>query len=99
MDIEPSINFDIQLPTTRNINRIQVQEYMSHYAGIVKSNQGLMRASELLNELDLHSEMDLVFDFHHFESNIVLQVAKLLIKDAINKKENKGVFYNKDLVG
>jgi L-aspartate oxidase len=99
VDLEPSINFDIQLPTTRNINRTQVQEYMSHYAGIVKSNQGLMRASELLNDLDLHNEMDLAFDFHHFESNIVLQVAKLLIKDAISKKENKGVFYNKDLVG
>jgi len=58
-----------------------------------------MRASELLNELDLHNEMELAFDLHHFESNIILQVSKLLIKDAINKKENKGVFYNKDLVG
>jgi L-aspartate oxidase len=99
MDVKPYINFDLQLPTTKSINRTQVQDYMSHYAGIVKSNQGLMRASELLNELDLNNEIDVAFNLYHYESNIILQVAKLLIKDAINKKENKGVFYNKDLVG
>lgn len=98
-EVKPLINFVLQLPITKNINRTQVQDYMSHYAGIVKSNQGLIRASELLNELDLQNEIDNEFDYYHFESNIVLQVAKLLIKDAINKKENKGVFYNKDLVG
>ena len=98
-EVKPLINFVLQLPVTKNINRTQVQDYMSHYAGIVKSNQGLIKASELLNELESNAEIMNEFEFHHFESDIVLQVAKLLIQDAINKKENKGVFYNKDLVG
>jgi L-aspartate oxidase len=99
MDAIPYLKFDEKLPSLKNMDRIKVQNNMSKYAGIIKSNQGLFKADALLNELDEGAEKINEFDLYHFESYILLQVAKLLIKDAINKKENKGVFYNQDLVG
>jgi L-aspartate oxidase len=99
MDAIPYPKFDEKLPSLKNMDRIKVQNNLSKYAGIIKSNQGLLIASVLLNELDEGAEKINEFDLYHFESYILLQVAKLLIKDAINKKENKGVFYNQDLVG
>ena len=37
------------------------------------------------------------FSLSDFEANCILETALLLIKDALNQKENKGVYFNTDL--
>ena len=89
---------DIELPILNDINKSDVQEIMSKYAGIVKSNQGLKNAYEQLHKLKNSAAQNSNFDIEHFEANCILDVALLLIHDAQIQSSNKGVFYNSDLV-
>ncbi len=82
----------------RVIDRKQVQFIMSKYAGIVKTNEGLRKALDQLNEIKNSSILDDNFDLNDFESNCILEAALILIQDALLQKANKGVFYNADLV-
>jgi aspartate oxidase len=86
------------IPSLKKIDRSAVQNIMSTYAGIVKSNEGLTKGLQLLNELFENSTHSQSFNLADFETNVILQVAILLIKDAQSKQSNKGVFYNIDLV-
>jgi L-aspartate oxidase len=86
------------IPTLKKINRVAVQNIMSTCAGIVKSDEGLTKGLQLLNELFENSVDSSDFNLADFETNVMLHVAILLIKDAQTKKSNKGVFYNIDIV-
>jgi len=89
---------DIKIPFFKQVNSEEVQNIMSKYAGIIKSYQGLNKAADLLNELIAHSAESNRFKLSDFESTVIAEVALLLIKDAQGKTENKGVYYNTDLV-
>jgi aspartate oxidase len=89
---------DIKIPFFKQVNSEEVQNIMSKYAGIIKSYQGLNKAADLLNELITHSAKSNTFKLSDFESTVIAEVALLLIKDAQGKTENKGVYYNTDLV-
>lgn len=80
------------------VDKSAIQKIISSYAGIVKSNEGLKKAMlQLLEIKDEALECD-EFNLIDFEANCILESAILLIQDALNQKENKGVFYNIDLV-
>jgi len=89
---------DIELPILNDINKSDVQEIISKYAGIVKSNQGLNDAYEQLSKIKNSASQNSNFDITYFEANCILYVALLLIHDAQLQSSNKGVFYNSDLV-
>ena len=75
-----------------------VQETMSKYAAVIKSNEGLHNALAILNEHLEKADYSKDFNIHVFQNNIILQNAIDLIVDALGQKENKGVHYNLDLV-
>lgn len=85
-------------PKFKIVDRKLVQNLMSEYAGIIKTNQSLEKALVQLNEIKNSSIFNEKFDLNDFESNCILDVAIELVKDAISQKTNKGVFYNLDLV-
>jgi L-aspartate oxidase len=89
---------DIELPILNDINKSDVQQIMSKYAGIVKSKQGLKDAHDQLSKIKNSTVKSQSFNVEHFEANCILEVALLLIQDAQLQSSNKGVFYNTDLV-
>ncbi|MEY4278419.1 MAG: L-aspartate oxidase, partial [Bacteroidota bacterium] len=93
-----SASVENSIPSLKKIDRVAVQNIMSTYAGIVKTNAGLTKGLGLLHDLLSNSADMTVFNLADFETNIMLHVAILLIKDAQTKKSNKGVFYNIDLI-
>ena len=77
----------------------EVQSIMSNYVGIVRSNLRLNRA---LNRLKLiYQETENLFDVSVLNTELcelrnVLNVAYLIIKMALNRKENRGLHYSID---
>jgi L-aspartate oxidase len=94
----PKIGTVIKLPKYKIVDKKQVQSLMSNYTGIMKTNEGLEKALDQLNEIKSIAFHNDNFDIKDFESNCILEVAILLIKDALSQTANKGVFYNLDLV-
>ena len=76
-----------------------LQQVMSEKAGIFKTTQGLKEASIELNQLynetlDLYQKNKLTPQLCELRN--MVSVAYLLINQALEIKENKGVFYNND---
>lgn len=92
------LNDQLTVPTTMHIERAVLQNIMSKNAGIVKTNTGIKDAMDQLLLIKNSRIVDSSFNYKHFETQCMLEVAILLIKDAQNQKENKGVFYNSNLV-
>lgn len=89
---------NIEIPLFKSLDRSHIQNLMQKYAGIVKSNDGLEDALKQLNQIKKDSEISSGFNLVDFENTCLLEVAILLIKDALSQTANKGVFYNIDLV-
>lgn len=99
---EPSNNFynremNEELPILKKIDKKVVQQIMSKYAGIIKSNEGLREALEQLSIIKEKAAFIPNFNMEYFEANCLLEVAIILVKDAQIQTTNKGVFYNIDL--
>ena len=99
---EPSTNFynremNDELPILKKIDKKVVQQIMSKYAGIIKSNEGLREALEQLSIIKEKAAFIPNFNMEYFEANCLLEVAIILVKDAQIQTTNKGVFYNIDL--
>ena len=88
----------MELPKYKIVDKKQVQYLISKYAGIIKTNEDLRKALDQLNDIKNNAILNDDFELADFESNCILEVAILLIKDAISQTANKGVFYNLDLV-
>jgi L-aspartate oxidase len=77
-----------------------LQNLMTNYAGIVRTTAGLEHALSELNVLQ-HSMMadvdEYVFCPSWHELRNMLLCARLIIKQSLNRGENKGGFYNEDL--
>jgi len=89
---------DLKLNKTQKLFT-KLQQLMSSNAGIFKTNKGLKEASKELNSLytetlDLYQKNKLTPQLCELRN--MVSVAYLLINQALQIKENKGVFYNND---
>ena len=84
-------------PSFKMAHRGKVQFLMSNYAGVVKTKEGLEKALSELNKIKNSRILSDIFVLSDFETNCILEVAILLIKDALLQTKNIGVFYNIDL--
>lgn len=109
-----SIDFENQVPdwneegTVLNEEMIlitqslkEVQSIMSNYVGIVRSDLRLNRALDRLKLI--YQETEDLFDVSVLNSELcelrnVINVAYLIIKMALNRKENRGLHYSIDYV-
>jgi len=81
-------------------NRAEVQNLMSDYVGIVRSNERLTRAMNRLNILYKETKMlydNSVLSLQLCELRNIINVAYLIVTQSLARKENKGGFYNIDL--
>ena len=89
---------DLKLTKTQKLFK-ELQHVMSNKAGIFKTKEGLEQASIELNNLyketlDLYQKNKLTPQLCELRN--MVSVAYLLINQALEIKENKGVFYNND---
>lgn len=80
-----------------DIDRTQVQNLLSQHAGIIKTTKGLQEALAALQKLK-STAVPVTFNPFNFATGVLLEVGILLIEDALRQDQNRGVFYNKDLV-
>lgn len=86
-----------EFPILKKIDKKIVQQVMSKYAGIIKTNQGLKESLEQISIIKEKAAFIPNFNMEYFEANCILEVAIMLLQDAQNQASNKGVFYNNDL--
>jgi L-aspartate oxidase len=84
-----------------NENRRELQAIMSNYVGIVRSHQRLKRAMDRLRII--YGETEALYERTTVSPNLcelrnMINVAYLVVKAAIARKENRGLHYNTDLV-
>jgi L-aspartate oxidase len=79
--------------------REKIRKLMTSYAGVVKSTNGLLHASEYLSLLDEKFEevYEGYFSPEIGELRNLIVCAKLIVEQSLSRKNNVGVFYNKDL--
>lgn len=80
--------------------RKQLQSMMSELVGIVRSDSRLQIALKRIIEIE--KMVKEIYDFSIISPKLLelrnlVNVARLIIEQSINQKENKGTFYNKDL--
>ena len=80
------------------VEKSEIQKIISSSAGIIKSNEGLIQAMQLLLEIKSNAVESAEFSLPNYEANCLLETAIILIQDALNQKENKGVYFNIDLI-
>jgi aspartate oxidase len=71
---------------------------MSKYAGVIKTNQQLSKALEILLKIKSDAILENVPKIEFLQNEMMLELAIDLLNDAISQKENKGVHFNLDLV-
>lgn len=89
---------DIEMNSLLKVDKSEIQKIISSSAGIVKSNEGLTRAMKKLLEIKSKAIECAEFSLPNYEANCLLETAILLIQDALSQKENKGVYFNVDLI-
>ena len=89
---EPS-NFVI-----KHLDRQKLQNCLTNYAGIEKSNIGLQTGlNELENSIN-KAEVLANWTLEDWENNAMFHIGIEIFKDALSQRTNKGVFFNLDLV-
>ncbi len=96
--VNQSSGSDIEIIKILKVDKTAIQKIISRYGGIIKSNEGLNQALFQLLEIKSKAIECDKFSLSDFEANCTLETAILLIQDALNQKENKGVYFNLDLV-
>jgi len=82
----------------KNIDIRLLQQTMSKYAGVIKTNQQLSKALEILLKIKSDAILENVPKIEFLQNEMMLELAIDLLDDAISQKENKGVHFNLDLV-
>lgn len=82
-------------------DRNEVKTIMSNYVGIVRSNERLLRAEKRL--LNLYEDNKRLYDHSELSVDLcelrnLITTAYLITQFSKNRKENKGGFYNADLI-
>lgn len=89
---------DIKTSPLLKVDKSEIQKIISSSAGIVKSNEGLTQAINKLLEIKSKAIESDKYSLRNYEANCLLETAILLIQDALSQKENKGVYFNVDLI-
>ena len=89
---------DIEMNSLLKVDKSEIQKIISSSAEIVKSNEGLTLAMKKLLEIKSKAIECAEFSLPNYEANCLLETAILLIQDALSQKENKGVYFNVDLI-
>jgi L-aspartate oxidase len=81
-------------------NQRELQAIMSNYVGIVRSNERLSRALHRLSII--YEESEMLYKKTNISPPVcelrnLINVSYLMVKGAMNRKENKGLHYNLDL--
>jgi len=84
-----------------NQNRKEVKQLMNNYIGIVRSDERLQRAEERLKVI--HEETERLYKTTTLSPQLgelrnMINVAWLIIRQSMQQKENRGTFFNIDLV-
>ncbi|HEY8510319.1 MAG TPA: L-aspartate oxidase [Cyclobacteriaceae bacterium] len=82
-------------------NRKELRDLMSDYVAIVRSNERLasaLKRTRILFEETEHMYQSAVLSPQLCELRNLITVAYLITTDSLEKKENRGTFYNTDLV-
>ena len=87
-------------PSVLTARKKDVQTLMSHYAGIVRNNKGLSHAWSELQAIDLQLQTKIgqfPSDPAWCELRNMITCACLIVGQSLQRKENKGGFFNKNL--
>ena len=95
-EVQPVVGASFE-PTCLEIDRNRIQEIMSQHAGIIKNTSGLKHALSALYAIKSNA-LAVPFNAYDHTSSVLLQVGIMLIEDALMQNQNRGVFYNEDLV-
>lgn len=84
-----------------NHNRKEVKRLMNNYIGIVRSNERLKRSEKRLKVI--HEETEQLYKTTTLSPQLgelrnMINVSWLIIRQSMEQKENRGTFYNIDLV-
>ncbi|NBC26431.1 MAG: L-aspartate oxidase [Bacteroidetes bacterium] len=84
-----------------NHNRKEVKRLMNNYIGIVRSNERLKRSEKRLKVI--HEETEQLYRTTTLSPQLgelrnMINVSWLIIRQSMEQKENRGTFYNIDLV-
>lgn len=76
-----------------------LQDLMSRYVGIVRSYKGLKTASAEIHKLEkqVSDPSDSAHSAAWYEMRNLLVCAELVVQQSLQRRENKGGFYNEDL--
>jgi L-aspartate oxidase len=99
---------DAEVPTVRKETdpqlllkkKAKLQSVMSKYAGIVRSEEGLRYAYRELNVLEVDfsgAHENIVHSAQWYELRNMIICAKLIVEKSMDRKQNKGGFFNEDL--
>jgi len=83
-------------------NLEETQKVMSNYVGIVRTNLRLKRAYDRLDTIYLETEelyKKTVVSVPLMELRNLINVAYLIVKAAMERKENRGLHFNADFIG
>lgn len=82
----------------KNLDRQKLQNCLTNYAGIEKSNIGLQNGlNELENSIN-KAEVLANWTLEDWENNAMFHIGIEIFKDALSQRTNKGVFFNLDLI-
>jgi L-aspartate oxidase len=76
--------------------KLQIQETMTKYVGIIRDEQGLKKAAGIINEIQEKYNSLTGFSLVKLEVSNMLVVAQLVIESALERKESRGAHYRSD---
>lgn len=97
--LNATVRYTPSLHAATSSHKLRLQQLMSRCAGIVRSSKGLNHAWVQLQlmETELMSNENMLASIAGLELRNMITCAKLIVKDSLDRKENKGGFYNRDL--
>ncbi len=95
---QKQFDFEIADIVLKKLDRQKLRNCLTNYAGIEKSNKGLQSGlAELAHAID-NAPVLKDWTLEDWENNSMYTIGIAIFKDALVQKENKGVYFNVDLI-